>query len=92
MDELCLALEAALRPEAALWGPGQLTRRLQVVVPFHLSSRRNMGGCVSEDKTRLNRISSLCCSLYLGYNSWATSVYIKKKEKLVVPVVNCAAS
>ena len=42
MDELGLTLEAALRPEAALWGPGQLTRRLQVVAPFLLSPIRTM--------------------------------------------------
>ena len=28
MDELGLTLETALRPEAALWGARQLTRRL----------------------------------------------------------------
>ena len=61
MDELGLTLKAALRPEAGLWGPGQLTRRLQVVAPFHLSPIRNMGGCLSEDKTRMNIISCLYC-------------------------------
>ena len=62
MNELGVALEVALRPEAMLWGPGQLTRSVQVVAPVHSSSIRNMGGCVSEDKTGLNRINRLCCS------------------------------
>ena len=62
MVELDLGLEASLRPEAASWGLGQLPRRLQVVAPFLLSPIRNMGGSVSEDKIRLNRISCLYCS------------------------------
>ena len=46
-----------------------------------------MGGCLSEVKTRLNRISYLDCSQELGDEC----VYQNKGE-LVVPVVNGAAS